>query len=103
MFGWTSETVEMAPGFNYTMFKHGDHMIGGAVSPKAEEGCEAPPPCWMMYINTADVAADVAKAKAAGGTIIVESMQVPNAGTFAVIADSQGAVFGLWQAEAQSE
>ncbi len=95
VFGWESDTQEMAPGMEYTVFTQGKHMIGGLVSPPKEAAC---PPHWAAYVNSDDIASDVAKAKAAGATILVESMEVPNAGTFAVIQDPQGAVFSLWKA-----
>lgn len=95
VFGWDSETQEMAPGMEYTIFKQGDHMVGGLVSPPGAEDC---PPYWAAYINSSDIAADVEKAKAAGATILVEHMEVPTAGELAVIQDPQGAVFSLWKA-----
>ena len=99
VFGWTSETQEMAPGMEYTVFKQGEHMIGGLVSPPSAEDQPPPPPCWMSYVNSADIEADVKKAVAAGGNALVESMTVPNAGTLAVLQDNQGAVFCLWKPE----
>jgi predicted enzyme related to lactoylglutathione lyase len=71
------------------------HMVAGLVSPP---GAENAPPYWAAYINSVDIPADVAKAKPAGATILVEHMEVPNAGTLAVIQDPQGAVFSLWKA-----
>ena len=41
VFGWESDTQEMAPGMEYTMFKQGDHMVAGLVSPLGAEN--APP------------------------------------------------------------
>lgn len=94
VFGWESHTEQMAPGMDYTIFKQGDHMVAGLVSPPSAENA---PPYWATYINSADIAADVTKAKAAGATILVESMEIPNAGELAVIQDPQGAVFSLWK------
>lgn len=98
VFGWESETTEMAPGMDYTVFKQDDHMVGGLVSPP---GAENAPPYWAAYISSADIAADVAKAKAAGANILVEFMEIPNAGEMAVIQDPQGAVFSLWKSSTQ--
>ena len=93
VFGWESETEKMGPQMEYTIFKQGNHMVGGLVN---HPGCEAPPH-WAAYINSDDIAADVAKAKAAGAQILIESMEIPKAGTLAVIKDPQGAVFQLWK------
>lgn len=94
VFGWEAQTEEMAPGMEYTIFTLGKKMVAGLCSPPAEAGA---PPHWAAYINSPNLESDVAKAKAAGATILVESMEVPNAGTFAVIQDPQGAVFSLWK------
>ena len=93
VFGWESQTEKMGPGMEYTTFKQGNHMVGGLVS---HPGCEAPPH-WAAYINSDDIPTDVAKAKAAGATILIESMDIPNAVILAVIKDPQGAVFQLWK------
>lgn len=100
VFGWESETEKMASGMEYTVFKQGNHMVAGLVSPP---GAENVPPYWACYVNSADIAGDVAKAKAAGATIFVEEMHVPNAGTFAVIQDPQGAVFSLWKEDESTQ
>lgn len=53
---------------------------------------------WTTYLAVADVEATVAKVPAAGGTVIVEPMDVMTFGRMAVIADPGGAVVSLWQA-----
>ncbi len=72
-------------------------MVGGLCNPG--EDC---PPYWACYVHSADIAADVQKAKAAGATILVESLEVPNTGELAVIQDPQGAVFSLWKPNQQA-
>lgn len=97
VFGWTTETMNIAPGWDYHMFKNGETMVGGMFGITPDMG---PMPChWLAYVMSDDVDADVAKARAAGGTIIKEKMVVPNTGSFAVIQDPQGAVFALWKCE----
>lgn len=94
-FGWESETKSVAPGWDYTMFKRGETMIGGMIGISPEMGPIQPH--WLSYVISNDIAADLAKAKAAGGTVLKEAMEVPNAGTFAIVKDPQGAVFALWK------
>ena len=57
----------------------------------------AMPPFWMIYfaVNDADKAA--ADIKAAGGQIYREPADIPETGRFAVVADPQGAAFGILQ------
>ena len=94
-FGWTSETVPVALGWDYTLFKLGDATVGGMIGITPEmTSCQ---PQWLSYVFSDDVAADLAKAEAAGATILKEAMEIPNTGTMAIIRDPQGAVFALWK------
>lgn len=95
VFGWTSETKAIAPGWDYTLFKLGDATVGGMLQLDPEM-CPAQPQ-WLSYVFSDDVAADLAKAQAAGATIIKDAMEVPNTGTMAILRDPQGAVFALWK------
>jgi predicted enzyme related to lactoylglutathione lyase len=58
-------------------------------------GAEGTPPHWLAYFGTADVVAAVAIVREAGGHVVAGPLEVP-AGAFAVCADPQGAVFGLF-------
>ena len=95
VFGWTSETKAIVPGWDYTMFKLGDAIVGGMIELTPEMGPAKPQ--WMSYLFSADVAGDLAKAVAAGATILKEATDVPNTGTLGILRDPQGAVFGLWK------
>lgn len=97
VFGWESETKGIAPGWDYTLFKKGDNMVGGLFGITAEMGPLQPH--WLSYVMSADIEADLAKAKAAGGTVLKEAFEVPNTGTLAIIRDPQGAVFALWKCQ----
>jgi len=94
-FGWTAESVAMAPGFEYTLFKLGGQVVAGMIEIAA--GMKIDQPRWLTYVSSTDVAADVAKAKAAGATILRDELKVPSGGTLAIIQDPLGAVFGLWK------
>lgn len=95
LFGWESETKVVAPGWDYTLFKKGENMVGGMFGITAEMGPVQPH--WLSYVMSADVEADLAKAKAAGATVLKEAFEVPDTGTLAIIQDPQGAVFALWK------
>jgi len=94
-FGWEADTVTMAPGFEYTMFKLGGKTVAGMIGIRPEMGPISPH--WVSYVNTVDIEDDVAKAKAAGAAILREPFVVPSGGTIAIIRDPQGAVFALWK------
>jgi predicted enzyme related to lactoylglutathione lyase len=64
------------------------------VSPKMQEG----QPCeWSTYISVEDADAAVAKIREAGGTVIVEPLDVMGMGKMAIFADPTGAACGVWE------
>lgn len=54
------------------------------------------PVCWAMYVAVEDLDASCAKLKELDGQIMKERTDVPEIGWFAIVADPQGATFGLW-------
>ncbi|CRK58295.1 probable glyoxalase/bleomycin resistance protein, dioxygenase superfamily [Alloactinosynnema sp. L-07] len=52
---------------------------------------------WNVYLATDDVDASVDRVRAAGGTVLVEAMDVMEIGRMAIAADPAGGQFGLWQ------
>ena len=56
------------------------------------------PPRWTTYFATDDAAAAVTRITDAGGTVVVEPMEVGPMGTMVIALDPQGNPFGLWQA-----
>jgi len=55
------------------------------------------PNCWSTYLAADDLEATVARAKAAGGTFMMEPMDVMTAGRIAFGMDPTGAPYGIWQ------
>ena len=55
------------------------------------------PSAWTTYITVANADDTVAKAKAGGGSVMVEPMDVFDAGRMAILADPSGGVFAIWQ------
>jgi predicted enzyme related to lactoylglutathione lyase len=55
------------------------------------------PTAWATYISVADADQTAEKVKAAGGSVVVEPMDVMDIGRMAFFADPTGAVFGVWQ------
>jgi len=95
VFGWKAEPQSQVPGMNYTVFKLGDAPVTGMMpNPK---DMQKVPPFWLCYFATANCDATAKKAKELGGKLIVEPTDIPQVGRFAVIADPQGAGFGILQ------
>jgi predicted enzyme related to lactoylglutathione lyase len=55
------------------------------------------PPRWTTYFAADDAAATAARITEAGGTVLVEPMEVGPMGTMVIALDPQGNPFGLWQ------
>jgi len=96
LFGWTC-TDRMPPGMpgHYFMaqLRGRDVAAIGSMPPGMP-----PTPAWMTYIavDSADRTADAVRA--AGGTVLQEAFDIFDAGRMAMFADTEGAVFAVWQA-----
>lgn len=94
LFGWEfSEEGTEEMGYYANALVNGQPAAGLGQVP-AEAGM---PPVWTTYLATDDATACVEKATAAGGQVLVPATEIADFGTFAVVQDPAGAVFGLWQ------
>lgn len=80
------------PAFPYHLAKSGDTMVAGLWQPGADDDV---PPGWMIYFTADDLDSATRDAAQAGAGIIKPPTDIPGTGRFAVLADPQGAVFGL--------
>jgi uncharacterized protein len=93
LFGWSREEMDMQ-GYTYSMFKSGDRAVCGMFMLPPE--AESMPGMWMPYVTVEDLEASVARAKELGATVHKDITTIP-VGRFAILADPQGAIIGLWQ------
>ncbi|MCL2769404.1 MAG: VOC family protein [Solirubrobacterales bacterium] len=77
----------------YRMFQQAGHNVAGLMG-HMQEG---QPTAWATYISVADADATAEKVKTAGGSVMIEPMDVLDIGRMAMFADPTGAVFGVWQ------
>ena len=94
LFGWSveeDENSEQTGGYRVALLR--GKAIGGVMK-LMEEG---QPPAWSTYVSVDDADAVVARAREAGGAVVVEPMDVLDYGRMAFLADPTGAVFGVWQ------
>jgi uncharacterized protein len=94
LFGWSveeDENAEQTGGYRVATLK--GKAVGGVMK-LMQEG---QPPAWSTYVCVEDVDATVARAREAGGSVMVEPMDVLDYGRMAFLSDPTGAVFGLWQ------
>jgi uncharacterized protein len=90
--GW-SATEDAPETGGYRMFQRGGQNVGGLMK-HMQEG---QPTAWSTYFSVADADETAEKIKAAGGSVVVEPMDVLDIGRMGVFADPTGAVFGIWQ------
>jgi predicted enzyme related to lactoylglutathione lyase len=90
LFDWTAESMPMLD-FEYTVFSLGQDRVAGMMPIQPEMGNV--PPHWGTYFTVKDVDETVKIAKAAGGTIHIEPMDIPSVGRFAMIVSPQGVNF----------
>jgi len=94
--GWSINPDTVAPGLEYRMIGRGDGGNAGGVltldSAMAGHGAR---PCWLGYLAVDDTDATVARASAAGATVLRPPWDQPGVGRLALIADPQGAPFYL--------
>ena len=95
LFGWEAPASEgpVEETGGYRMFTHGGVEVAG-LGP-AQPG---QPPAWTTYVAVDDVAAVKSRVEAAGGTTVMDALQVMDAGTMAIFTDPEGAYFAVWQA-----
>jgi len=95
LFGWSleeGENPEETGGYRIATLR--DKAIAGVMK-LMQEG---QPPAWSTYIAVEDADATMAAVNAAGGTTMIEPMDVLEIGRMAFFVDPAGAVFGVWQA-----
>jgi hypothetical protein len=96
LFGWEFEDVMPpdSPGKYFIARLRGGNVAAVGSIPEA-----APPQAmWNTYIWVDSADETAAKARDAGGSVVMEPFDVMTAGRMAVLADPEGVVFCLWQA-----
>ena len=98
VFGWTEKNTPMGEGLgDYTEFLLGGQSILGGTEMNSMVPAEVPSH-WMVYFGVGDVDQKFEEAKAAGGTELMSPSDYPG-GRFAILADPEGAPFGLLQTQ----
>lgn len=93
VFGWTYESPGPTADEYVLIFNQGE-AIGGMFRAEPPGG-EQDGATWLALFSVPDVDAAVAAAKAAGGSVEVEAVTVPDRGRHALLRDPAGAVFGV--------
>lgn len=94
LFDWEWRWVVNEPGSRYGIFYSEGEPVAGVAE------WEAPDPDrtygrWIHYISVDDVGESVAAVKAKGGTVLLDRRNYAERGSFAVVADAGGVLFGV--------
>ncbi|MGY1772878.1 VOC family protein [Blastococcus sp. SYSU D00813] len=92
LFGWSWSGGD--PEYGGYLNAERDGRPAAGMGPLTDDG---DPPGWTVYFATDDAAATAAAIRDAGGTVVVEPMEVGPMGTMVIARDDQGHGFGLWQ------
>ena len=84
--GWTIADAGM-PGFDYRLASAGADMVAG-IMPGA-------PAAWMIYLTVTDCDKAAKAVTKAGGAVRHAPTDIPGTGRFAILADPEGAAFGI--------
>lgn len=90
--GWSCGDAGME-GFTYHLAQSDGDMVAGLMEPPP--GAEGMPPFWMIYFAVEDADGAVSDIEAAGGKVHRAPADIPGTGRFAIVADPQGAGFGI--------
>ena len=92
LFGWNCPEGPPEAG-GYSVCDIGGKTVAG-IGPQMNPDF---PATWMTYVNVDSADATAAKVASGGGAVLVEPMDVMDAGRMGIVADPLGAVIGLWQ------
>ena len=96
LFGWQIEQGPPETG-GYSMCLLRGKPVAG-LGPQMNPG----PPYWTTYVNVDSVDDVLGKAKAAGGNVLMDGMDVMDVGRMGIIQDPVGAVISLWEPKAHN-
>ncbi|GAA1018399.1 hydroxylase [Acrocarpospora pleiomorpha] len=93
LFGWTAEFDDRPETGGYGMFRRGGKAVAGIGRTMSENQ----PTSWNTYFATEDAGKTAQAVREAGGTVIMEPMEIVDEGTMAVFQDPTGAYVSVWQ------
>jgi predicted enzyme related to lactoylglutathione lyase len=92
LFGWKMQHV---PEFDYTMWEDGSGYGGGFN--KVDD--DNPVGQVLVYIDSADIDADLKQVEKLGGTVVRPKTEIPGTGWYGVFKDPTGNVLALYTSQ----
>ena len=98
LFGWTTKDLSMGPDAGvYVMCEHNGQSVGALQEMSPSIADQGLPPHWLTYIAVKDVDKTSKKVHANGGKLLMDPMDVGDAGRMSIVIDPTGANVALWQ------
>jgi len=97
LFGWDLNDVPLGPGETYSMFQLKGKEVSAASTLQQEQRQMGVPPHWNSYVTVKNVDESAKKAQSLGGKLLMPPFDVMDAGRMAVLQDTTGAVFEIWE------
>jgi predicted enzyme related to lactoylglutathione lyase len=98
IFGWQFQDVPVDEKGNiYTFLSLNGKPVAAMGEMNEDQKKAGFPPAWINYVCVTDASEKVKKAVELGATVVVPDMDAMEEGRFALLADPEGAIFGLWQ------
>ena len=97
--GWKPQPWEKDS--SYTLWINRTAPLGGLM--RLPQDADAPPSHWMPFIGTPDATATVDAARRLGAQVRKDVTEIPEVGTFAILADPQGATFAIFAPSSSAE
>jgi predicted enzyme related to lactoylglutathione lyase len=93
--GWNAQPWDGDAG--YTMLASATGPVGGARVVGKDPLASTAGPNWLTYVGVPDLALALATVEGNGGRVLHPTTSVPDGGRYAVIADPQGGIIGLYE------
>ncbi|HZZ82503.1 MAG TPA: VOC family protein [Gemmataceae bacterium] len=98
LLGWQ---IEQLPGLDYwrvrTSSEESESISGGLLYRPIPE-----PRSWVHYVHVESIDTALAEVQRLGGSVLRPKAAVPRTAWYAVVADPQGNMFAIWQADASA-
>jgi predicted enzyme related to lactoylglutathione lyase len=96
IFGWEAEqTASPGDGWSFRICRLRGRDVAAIGSPIPAEAPSVP--SWTTFIQVDSAEETAARAKQAGGSVIVDPMDSLEGGSIAILADPAGAAFAVWE------
>jgi len=99
---WSAAKMTMG-GVGYTIFKAGDDPIAAVIDSRRSADPGQQESGWVPYIGVDKVDATIEAALKLGAKVRQTAVDAPEIGRFAILADPQGAVFGIFTPTSENE